>query len=108
MQGRTGMAKQVRIRRRGRIRRTLIAAAIGVSCLASPSAALAQTEPYTRDEPNVMPTRLDRDEPREPTSVPSSREPGTLPVTGAELTLFVVTGLAAIKTGATLVRRSKP
>lgn len=100
------MATQVRIRRRGRARRLLVVVAIGVSSLALPSAALAQTDPYSGNEPEVLPTRLEDDD-TQPTSQPADRSSGgALPVTGAELTLFVLTGLAAIRTGATLVRRA--
>jgi hypothetical protein len=102
------MATQIRIRRKGRSRRFFVAAALAVSSLALPTAALAQTDPYTENEPEVLPTRLENEEPQGTSPEAAERtSDGTLPVTGAELTLFVVTGLAAIKTGATIVRRTK-
>lgn len=103
------MATQIRIRRKGRSRRFVVAAALGVSSLALPNTALAQSEPYTGNDPEVLPTRLEKEEPGgSPSEAAGRTSDGALPVTGAELTLFVVTGLAAIKTGATLVRRTKP
>ena len=103
------MARQVRDGGSGQIRRLFVALTIAGSVLAFPVAAAAQTDPYSENKPEVLPTRLEKEDPR---SAPSGAEDrpagGVLPVTGAELTLIAVTGLAAIKTGATLVRRTKP
>jgi hypothetical protein len=89
-------------------RRFIVMMALVTSSVLSPAAALAQTDPYSTNTPDVLPTRIGNEEPREAPSDPEERPSnGVLPATGAELTLFVVTGLAAIKTGATLVRRSK-
>ena len=102
------MSMPGRTRRRGRVRRAAIAAAIGASSLALPSAALAQTDPYSGGGPEVLPTRLEVG-PDDPGPDPATRAPsgGALPVTGAELTLVAVTGLAAIRTGATILRRTR-
>ena len=103
------MATQVRIRRRGRIRMLVIAATIGGSSLLLPAVpAMAQSEPYSTNQPDVLPTRIERDEAASGTEPAADRpSDGLLPVTGAELTLFVVTGLAAIKTGMTLMKRGQ-
>lgn len=101
------MATQIRIRRRGRVRMLVIAGAVAVSSLAVPATALAQSDPYSGGEPEVLPTRLEKEEPGPGPDASARPSDGALPATGAELTLFIVTGLAAIRTGTTLVRRSR-
>ena len=72
--------------------------------------ASAQADPYATQTPTVLPTLI-RKEPQAP---PDQVEPNRfgdrgeeLPFTGADLTLFVATGLAAIGTGAVIVRRTR-
>jgi LPXTG-motif cell wall-anchored protein len=63
--------------------------------------ASAQEDPYAEETPTVQPTLIIGGETEE-------TEPGSLPLTGADLTLFAATGLAAVGTGALIVRRAKP
>lgn len=101
------MATQIRIRRRGRAR-MLVVAAVAVAGLVLPAGpVLAQADPYSGREPEVLPTRLQNEEPGTSPDAAGRSSDETLPATGAELTLFIVTGLAAVRTGATLVRRSR-
>ncbi len=73
--------------------------------------AVAQQDPYANESPTVLPTRIQQ--PVGPKDdggddVLGTRSgTGSLPFTGADLTLFVGTGLAAIGTGTLLVRRRK-
>ena len=74
--------------------------------------ALAQQDPYGNGRPVVSPNLITR-----PANQPASnllrRSPNvqgaaqTLPFTGADLTLFVATGLGAIATGAVILHRSR-
>ena len=66
-------------------------------------------DPYATQTPTVLPTLIRK----EPNTPPDQVEPNRfgdrgeeLPFTGADLTLFVATGLAAIGTGAVIVRRT--
>ena len=74
------------------------------------SAQEIQADPYATQTPTVLPTLI-RKEPQTP---PDHVQPNRfgdrgeeLPFTGADLTLFVATGLAAIGTGAVIVRRTR-
>ena len=103
------MGAEVKDRRSMGIRGFLVVLALVGSYLAFPAAALAQTDPYSEEEPRVLPTRLEKEDPSEtPSRAVERPSGGALPVTGAELTLIAMTGLVAIKTGATLVRRTRP
>ena len=115
------MATQVRIRRRGRYV-FLLVAVVGAMSLAS-TAAFAQTDPYSGEEPEVLPTTITNDDAPQDEVLderiqnddvadagvsdgqPSSS--GVLPFTGADLTLFLMTGLAAIGTGSMIVKRAQ-
>jgi hypothetical protein len=96
-----------------------MAAIVVVSALALAGAlmmmgtALAQQDPYGNGRPVVSPNLITR-----PTDQPGSnllrRTPSvqganaqTLPFTGADLTLFLATGLGAIATGAVFMHRSR-
>jgi hypothetical protein len=95
-----------------------MAAIVVVSALALAGAlmmmgtALAQQEPYGNGRPVVSPNLITR-----PTDQPASnllrRTPSvqgaaqTLPFTGADLTLFLATGLGAVATGAVILHRSR-
>jgi hypothetical protein len=95
-----------------------MAAIVVVSALALAGAlmmmgtALAQQDPYGNGRPVVAPNLLTRD--NQPASTLLRRSPNvqgantqTLPFTGADLTLFVATGLGAIATGAVILHRSR-
>jgi hypothetical protein len=95
-----------------------MAAIVVISALALAGAlmmmgtALAQQDPYGNGTPVVSPNLI-----TQPTDQPASnllrRSPNvqgatqTLPFTGADLTLFVATGLGAIATGAVILHRSR-
>jgi hypothetical protein len=75
--------------------------------------ALAQQDPYGNGRPVVGPNLLTRPD-NQPASNLLRRTPNvqgaateTLPFTGADLTLFVATGLGAIATGAVILHRSR-
>ena len=95
-----------------------MAAIVVVSALALAGAlmmmgtALAQQDPYGNGRPVVSPNLITR--PDQPASNLLRRSPNvqgaqteTLPFTGADLTLFVATGLGAIATGAVILHRSR-
>src|SRR5687768_12188832 len=78
------------------------------------SAAAAEKDPYSNRGPKVLPSVIERGEPDRPDVVeeeiippPPEEERGPLPFTGADLTLFVATGLAAIATGSVILRRTR-
>ena len=105
-----------------------------VACVASlmgaSGVALAQEEPYSRESPSVLPTRIEgRPPPQpdrtvtvpgrepepslpgivpsvEPNRIPANR-PGILPFTGAQIVTFALAGLALTGTGMLLVRKSR-
>ncbi len=97
-----------------------MAAIVVVSALALAGAlmmmgtALAQQDPYGNGRPVVSPNLITQptDQPasnllsRSPSSVQGANTQ-TLPFTGADLTLFVATGLGAIATGAVILHRSR-
>jgi hypothetical protein len=68
------------------------------------SAALAQQESYGENQPDV---EVRFGNPNRP-SIEEEAGEGLLPFTGADLTLFVATGLAAIGTGVVVLRRTRP
>jgi hypothetical protein len=70
--------------------------------LAFSSVALAQTESYGENQPDVE-ARFDT--PNQPSVVEEGE--GLLPFTGADLVLFVGTGVAAIGTGVVVLRRTR-
>ncbi|MGH2787640.1 MAG: hypothetical protein ACRDJV_06975 [Actinomycetota bacterium] len=72
--------------------------------LAFSSAALAQSEGYSENQPDVQ-TRFGG--PNQP-SVEEDTDSGLLPFTGADLMLFAGTGVAAIGTGVVVLRRTRP
>lgn len=111
----------------------LLLGALGASMVLWQAGAAAQVDPYSSGSPttspSVLPTLIETTQPGTPspddtvlptrltnpptpeddeTLVLGNRQPNnTLPFTGADVTLFVATGLAAIATGAVLVRRSR-
>jgi hypothetical protein len=68
------------------------------------SVALAQQEGYSGNEPDVDVRFGTTNQP----SIDENAGEGLLPFTGADLTLFVATGLAAIGTGVVVLRRTRP
>lgn len=68
------------------------------------SAAMAQQEGYSETQPE---TEVRFGNPNQP-SIEEDAGEGLLPFTGADLTLFVATGLAAIGTGVVVLRRTRP
>jgi hypothetical protein len=77
------------------------------------TAAAQEKDPYSNEGPKVLPSVIERGEPDRPDVVeeefipPPPEERGPLPFTGADLTLFVATGLAAIATGSVILRRTR-
>jgi hypothetical protein len=85
--------------------------------------AAAAEDPYSNDGPKILPSVIERDEPERPDAViderettppppdetppPPQDERGPLPFTGADLTLFLATGMAAVATGSVIVRRTR-
>jgi hypothetical protein len=72
--------------------------------LAFSSAALAQSEGYSENEPDVQTRFGGANQP----TVEEAADSGLLPFTGADLMLFVGTGVAAIGTGVVVLRRTRP
>ena len=64
--------------------------------------ASAQEDPYAEETPTVQPTLIIGGETEE---IPE--EPGSLPLTGADITLFAATGVAAVGTGTLILRRTR-
>jgi hypothetical protein len=95
-----------RHRRTGRSFKAVVVAisvAILLALAAFSSAALAQQEGYSENQPDVDVRFGTQNQP----SIEEEGE-GLLPFTGADLTLFVATGLAAIGTGVVVLRRTRP
>lgn len=89
--------------------------AIAALMLMGPAGA-QENDPYSNDGPKILPSVIERDEPERPDAVIPERitppdeppsERGPLPFTGADLTLFVATGMAAVATGSVIVRRTR-
>ncbi|MGH2755107.1 MAG: hypothetical protein ACRDLB_11825 [Actinomycetota bacterium] len=85
----------------------LLGALVAAITLSSGPAS-AQVEPYNTQPPTVSPTRTARINTPPPERNPLEDPPDTLPFTGADLTLFLATGVAAVGTGAIVVRRTRP
>lgn len=73
-----------------------------------------EKDPYSDRGPKVLPSVIERGEPKRPivvfperTTPPEPPERNPLPFTGADLTLFVATGMAAIATGTVILRRTR-
>ena len=71
-------------------------------------------DPYFSPSDTVLPSRISTPPPRTHSVVPPNddqilgkRPPSVVPFTGADVTLFIITGVAAIATGAVLVRRTR-
>lgn len=70
-------------------------------------------DPYFSPSDEVSPNRITSPPPRTHSVKPpdeqilGKRPPSNLPFTGADVTLFVITGVAAIATGTILVRRTR-
>ena len=94
------------MRTRASIMIGLLVAALAVVFFAG--TALAQEDPYEDVGPDIH-QRFGpdvADDTQERGQTPPASE-GTLPFTGADLTLFLATGLAAIGTGTVIVRRAR-
>ena len=87
-----------------RFRMLLIAAAaVGLLLVAVPAHAQQRISGGNLEQPNnpnIQGITEDRGV--------ADNESGSLPFTGADITLFVVIGLAAIGTGAVIVRKTRP
>ena len=77
------------------------------------SASAQQKDPYSNRGPKVLPSVIERGEPQRPPAIAPERldtpddSNNRLPFTGADLTLFVATGLAAVATGSVILRRTR-
>lgn len=97
--------------RLGLLALTVIVGAMFALSLAG--AAGAAEDPYSNDGPKVLPSVIERGEPERPQPVEPARRDTPddssrrLPFTGADLTLFVATGLAAVATGGVIMRRTR-
>ena len=86
----------------------VVAGAAGAATNAGPK------DPYFTPSDSVLPSRISTPPPRTHSVVPPppnhqilGKRPSNLPFTGADLTLFIITGIAAIVTGTMLVRRTR-
>ncbi len=88
----------------------LLVGLVSAAVLAFGGVAAAQTDPYTDDEVGGRRISNVRPVPPDPQNDEVlGRRIGNLPVTGADLTLFVATGVATIATGTVLLKiRRKP
>jgi ABC-type branched-subunit amino acid transport system permease subunit len=96
-----------RHRRTGRSFKAYVAAifvAVFMALGAFSTAALAQQEGYSENQPDVDVRFGTQNQP----SIDEDAGEGLLPFTGADLTLFVATGMAAIGTGVVVLRRTRP
>jgi hypothetical protein len=102
------MAKQERARARGvlLIAMLLLVSIIGGLLVAS-SAGAQPGDPYSTPTRSIHPSRTTSPPPPPPIVLRKCVGCDPLPFTGADLTLFIVTGFAAIATGAVLVRRTR-
>ena len=110
------MAKQERTRARGVLLIAMLLLVSVIGGLLVAGAAGAQTagqpgDPYTptrTPKTSIHPIRTSTPPPPPPIVLRKCVGcEGPLPFTGADLTLFIVTGFAAIATGAVLVRRTR-
>lgn len=110
----------------------VLTGAIAMSMLFTTGATAQMRDPYGNGEPTVLPTRIENTgSPEEPGGNPTEEpdvlgeryfdgpgdeqvagsaeepQPGVLPFTGGEVTLFVVAGLALLAVGTVLVRRNR-
>ena len=89
----------------------LVLTTLAVVSFGASSAGAKPCDPYVKPcpPPTVQPTiiRTDPGQPGEEDRVIPERQPRTLPFTGADLTLFAATGVAAIGTGGILLRASR-
>lgn len=95
-------ARSEKIRARGALLVVGLFVALTGAMLLVPSAA-AQSDKYVPDE-TVSPTIIITGSPSEPAVPPQDSR---IPFTGADLSLFVATGAAAVGTGAVIVRRTR-
>lgn len=106
------MAKQEKARARGvlLIAMLLLVSVIGGLLVAGAAGAQTAGDPYTPKTPktSIHPSKTTT-QPPPPTELKRcvGCEDEVLPFTGADLTLFVVTGLAFVATGVVLVRRTR-
>lgn len=77
----------------------VVAAVVGLLMLALPAHAQTGGNIQQPRNPNIQGISDERG---------AVEEGGALPFTGADITLFVVIGLAAIGTGAVIIRKSRP
>lgn len=95
------MTEQIRIARLTLMGLVVVLGALALSLSLMTGRAGAQAEPYSSATPSIAPTRIvvQHEDPTEPGAV--------LPFTGADLSLFAATGVAAIATGAFVLRRAR-
>lgn len=86
----------------------------GLVVAGSAGAQTGPHDPYSSPSDSVLPSRISTPPPHRRSVPPApgphvlpKRPPSNLPFTGADVTLFVITGLAAIGTGMVLVRRTR-
>ena len=109
------MVEQQKTRARGAllIATMLVVTIVGGLIVAGTAGAKTPKDPYSSPSDSVHPTRITTPPPRTHSVVPpddqvlGKRPPSVVPFTGADVTLFVITGVAAIATGAVLVRRTR-
>lgn len=112
------MAEQQKTRARSvlLIAALLLLTVVGGLVVAGAAGAATNTgpkDPYSSPSDSVLPSRITTPPPRTHSAVPppdqilGKRPPNNLPFTGADVTLFVITGVAAIATGTVLVRRTR-
>jgi hypothetical protein len=101
---------------KGRLALLALTVIVGVSFALAlvGTAAAQQKDPYSNRGPQVLPSVIERGEPERPPAVQPNRQEtppddsnNRLPFTGADLTLFVATGLAAVATGGVILRRTR-
>jgi hypothetical protein len=110
VKGRDGMKSVLR----ARIALGVVTAALGLMMVLSMTGAAGAQEkdPYAPKGPNVLPSVIERGEPERPPAVEPERIPpedsnNRLPFTGADITLFAATGMAAVVTGGVILRRTR-
>jgi hypothetical protein len=115
------VARHMTLKKGAAVVLVLVIALIGALSLGTVAANAQTTEcdPYVEDctqprreqrrppNPDVQADLLERGGSQPTGETGGQAESGTLPFTGADLTLFVVTGVALVGTGTILVRRTR-
>ena len=87
-----------------RVRLIILSTALILALMSVSSVAMAQTGGSV-EPPGIGGEQLGRDV--SPSSQERSTSEGTLPFTGADLTLFLAIGVGAIATGTVMIRRTR-